>query len=98
MISDIAIALLGFAAIRLSQAKSKTAKKYAPVVGLLSQPFWFYVTWQLGMPGMFILTIGYTYAWCVGINNEWMQQPGSLKHNIQSEYHKVRSWWRFWTR
>ncbi len=98
MISDFAIAVLGFSAIMLSQSKSKTAKKYAPVVGLISQPFWFYVTWQLAMPGMFILTICYTYAWCVGFHNEWMPQPGMLNHNLKSEYRKVRSWWRFWTR
>jgi len=40
-LDQIAIALLGSLAAWLSQARGKSWRKWAPMFGMLGQPFWF---------------------------------------------------------
>ena len=46
IVSNIFIVIFGVSAIWLSQSTTLTARKYASLCGLMSQPFWFYVTIQ----------------------------------------------------
>lgn len=41
--------------------------KWGFVVGLLSQPFWFYTTWQNQQWGAFLTAIVFTVSWMNGI-------------------------------
>lgn len=71
---QIAIALTGLAAIYLTQqTKHPTLTKYACILGLIGQPFWFYETFQAQQWGIFVLCFGYTYAWCLGFYNNWIK-------------------------
>ena len=58
-------------AILFTQLKNQKLNKYAPILGLLSQPFWFYTTWMHEQWGIFALSFFYTYAWMIGIKNKW---------------------------
>jgi hypothetical protein len=68
---QIIIALTGIFAILLMQDKRESVRKWAPVVGLLGQPFWLWATWHASMDGMFFVSVLYTLVWLKGLLNHW---------------------------
>lgn len=48
--------------------------KYGYVLGLLSQPFWFYSTITKEQYGMLCLTVFYTYSWGRGFYNHFIKK------------------------
>ena len=72
MIEQIAIAVTGLVAIWLTQQRREGWKRYACLFGIVGQPFWFYSSYQAEQWGIFVLAVFYTYAWLVGIKNNWM--------------------------
>lgn len=87
---QIIIGITGALAILFSQQK-----KYpnliilGPVIGIISQPFWFYVTYQAQQWGMFFLCFIYMYAWVVGLVNnleDIKKIKISLKHILNPKY------------
>ena len=69
-IVQIAIVLFGGSAIWLVGRKEKWSK-WGYIMGLCSQPFWFYTTLKNKQIGAFILSIWYTYCWIQGVHNYW---------------------------
>lgn len=63
---QVAIAVLGFSAIWLSQSDSQRSRNVAPFFGLAGQPFWMYTTFVAEQWGIFLLTFFYTVAWARG--------------------------------
>lgn len=70
---QIAIALTGATAIWLTQQHRESWKKYASILGLIGQPFWFYATYKAEQWGIFGLTFFYTYSWAIGFKNNWIK-------------------------
>ena len=70
---QLGIAILGVTAIYLSQDSQANYRKWAPIFGLLSQPFWFYSSYQAGQWGVFGLSVIYTWCWIRGIINFWWE-------------------------
>ncbi len=77
MITQIAIALFGLTAIWFSQSGKPKQRKWAPILGLCSQPFWFYATYSAEQWGIFALAMFYTLAWCRGIKTHWFPERGA---------------------
>lgn len=73
---QIAIALFGVSAIWLSQDSSPERRKWAPVLGLIGQPFWFYAAWKAQQFGIFVLCILYTISWARGVRTQWRARHG----------------------
>ena len=73
MIVQTLLALTGLSAIYLTQQSNENIKKYAPVLGLLGQPLWYYTTLSNDQYGIFVLTLGYTYLWGLGFYNTWIK-------------------------
>ena len=73
MIEQIMIALTGLIAVGLSQQGNLELKRYACFFGLAGQPFWFYATLQAEQFGIFVLSLFYTYAWGMGLYNNWIK-------------------------
>lgn len=71
--AQIVIAFTGMVAIYLTQQSRESLKKYAPVLGLIGQPFWYYTTLSNEQYGIFFLTLGYTYLWGMGFYNNWIK-------------------------
>jgi hypothetical protein len=71
---QIAIAFTGVIAIFLTQQKNDNIKKYGCLFGLAGQPFWFYSAYASEQWGIFILCLFYTYAWCLGVKNNWFSK------------------------
>jgi hypothetical protein len=71
---QIGIALFGVAAVWLSQDKRESWRRFASIMGLIGQPFWFYATWKAGQWGMFGLCFLYNYAWGRGFYANWIKR------------------------
>jgi len=68
---QIMIVITGISAIWLTQHDLPNVRRWAPVLGLLSQPFWFAVTLGAGQYGMFLISLVYTYVWFAGFAAQW---------------------------
>jgi len=66
-------AILIFSAIAIWLVTRKEHwSRWGYIFGLMSQPFWLYVTWAEGQWGMFALSLWYTYSWLQGVWNYWL--------------------------
>jgi hypothetical protein len=75
-ISQIAIFILGTAAIVLVAKKNK----WGFVAGFLAQPFWYITSWENKQWGIFFVSFIYTISWSYGIY-EWFYKDKNLKSN-----------------
>ncbi len=73
MIEQVVIAVFGVASIWLSQAASIEQRKWAPVVGLVAQPFWLVATLAAEQWGIAALTVVYAFGWARGIHTYWIK-------------------------
>lgn len=71
------LGLLGVTAILMSQNADEKCRKWAPVFGLLSQPFFFYTAWIHGQWGLFGLSVFYTMAWAKGFHTYWLRRAAA---------------------
>jgi hypothetical protein len=67
LITQMGLAVFGVLGIAASYSSDPTIKTWSPVVGLMSQPFWFYMTFTKRMWGALFVTFLYTGSWCFGI-------------------------------
>lgn len=72
---QLAIALTGAAAIWLVNDRRAVWRRWASVIGLAGQPFWFHAAIAAEQWGVLALTCIYTAAWVRGWWNEW-RRPG----------------------
>lgn len=68
LISQIAITLFGCSAIWFVGRKEQW-RKWGYLLGLLSQPFWFYTVITHKQWGLFTLCCWYAYSWGQGVWN-----------------------------
>jgi hypothetical protein len=68
---QIGIGILSGSAILLSQSMKDNVRRYAPILGLASQPFWVYTSFVNNQPVLFLLSFYYVYAWGTGVKNYW---------------------------
>lgn len=73
VVEQVAIALFGVAAVFFSQDQRAERRRWAPVLGLLAQPFWFYAMWKSGQWGVFALCFLYAASWARGLYNFWIR-------------------------
>jgi len=73
MIGQLAIAFFGVAAVWVSQSKDYHQRRWAPVFGLLGQPFWFFETIGSEQWGMVAISVCYTWAWSRGFYLHWIR-------------------------
>jgi len=53
-------------------------RRWGPVFGLCSQPFWLYTASINGQPGVLIMAGVYTVVWMRGVVNFWFRAPAEL--------------------
>ena len=68
------ILISGGAAIALANESHIKWRRWAPIVGIVGQPFWLYVTFKSGQWGMFALSAWYTWSWIKGLRNHWCEE------------------------
>ncbi len=64
-----ALVLFGVGAVYLSQSANPASRKWACIVGMAGQPFWFIAAYP--QPGMLIVVTLYTLVWGKGIWTHW---------------------------
>lgn len=69
---QIGIMLFGCSAIWVVGRKEKW-RRWGYILGLCSQPFWFYSAYQAEQWGILCLCLWYTYSWGQGIWNFWIK-------------------------
>ena len=74
-ISQAFIAVLGVSAVALTQDKNPRIRRWASVLGLVSQPFWFYSAWAAHQWGLLALCGLYTTVWSRGFYAAWICPP-----------------------
>lgn len=67
MIAQLGIATFGLLAVWLSQDTRIQRRRWAPVFGLVGQPFWFYAAWTTEQWGIFALCFLYSASWARGL-------------------------------
>lgn len=75
---QLVILLTGVPAIYITQCAQRYAK-WAPILGLIGQPFWIYSSLHTHSYGMVGINCLYTLAWARGIFTYWIQ-PWRLAH------------------
>lgn len=65
------IAIFGLTAIWLATGNCPTGRKWAPIIGLCGQPFWFWFAHESGGWGVMILTSAYTAVYVRGVWVQW---------------------------
>jgi hypothetical protein len=72
MLVQLTIALFGLTAVYLGMVSTSVrANRWAPVVGLMGQPFWLYATGSAAQWGMFGLCLAYTVVYAIGVWRWW---------------------------
>ena len=89
MILQLLIALLGSAAIFLTQQKYECLKRYACIFGLASQPLFIWSTYDHDQWGMFALALFYTWAWGLGFYYNWIKPPARPLGDEDVETHQI---------
>ena len=72
MIDQLGIFVLGPGAIWLANDPRPRVARWGCVVGMISQPFWFYATIKGHQWGILGASLFYTYAWARGIYYQWI--------------------------
>jgi hypothetical protein len=70
---QIGIVIFGVLAVFLSQDRRESYRKWAPIFGMLGQPFWFYAAITADQPGVVFVCVLYTLSWMRGILNYWIR-------------------------
>lgn len=60
----------------LTNDRRQVVRKWAPVFGLVSQPFWIASSLQSGAWGVLLISGWYTLCWARGIRNSWFSNGG----------------------
>lgn len=71
-LGQLVIPITGASAIALSQSSKDKTRRWACILGLIGQPFWFYSTWTSGNYGIFLACFLYLLAWLKGFHQHWV--------------------------
>lgn len=69
--TQLFIAIFGLTSIYMAMGQNAKLRKWAPVLGLIGQPFWFMATVPTQQWGMVALCVAYTLVYINGIRVQW---------------------------
>lgn len=81
MIAQLGIAIFGVLAVWLVQDDRIERRRWAPVFGLLGQPFWIWMAASSQQWGVLLLCALYTVSWARGLR---MWRPGATQQGEAS--------------
>lgn len=67
---QLALAFFGLTALFMATGRSSWARRWAPCVGLVGQPFWLWFSLSVNAWGLFALSLAYT---AVYLRAAWVQ-------------------------
>lgn len=72
-VAQFGVLFFSATSILLVNFKNRNISKWGCILGMCSEPFWFYATIKNFQWGMFLLTCFYTYSWGQGIYVFWIK-------------------------
>lgn len=94
-LDQLAIAILSPLAVWLTQQPgNEKRQRWACVVGLVSQPFWFYSVWQSGDWGIGVGCVLYSAIWLQGAWKYWVAPRQAWPLRLVTKPAGVRIEWR----
>jgi len=72
IICQVGVVTFGCAAIWFVSRKERWSR-WGYILGLFSQPVWFYTFGKHKQWGMLLLSVWYLYSWSQGVWNYWIQ-------------------------
>lgn len=69
--NQLAIAVFGLTSMWMALGNSAPLRKWAPILGLVGQPFWFMATVPTQQWGMVALCVAYTLVYANGVRVQW---------------------------
>ena len=72
---QLALAFFGLTSLWMAMGRNSTAKRWAPLVGLAGQPFWFAFAFSVDGWGLVVLCTAYTAVYARGA---WVSFGGAL--------------------
>lgn len=90
MLEQFMIAINGLIAIALTQLPvPKSWIKFAPVFGLIGQPFWLISTYQNQQFGIFTVCCCYLGLWSIGIYRSWLANDKEGWKEFKANFQKT---------
>lgn len=77
LIPQLGIMVFGCAACFLVGSTKHNTRRWAYLLGLCSQPFWYWSAYMAGQWGILILSTWYTFSWARGAYNHWIKNEES---------------------
>lgn len=71
MLNQLALAAFGLTAMWLAMGHNPKARRWAPVVGLMGQPWWLWFAWSAQAWGLMALSLAYSAVYVRGIIVQW---------------------------
>jgi hypothetical protein len=68
---QVGLAFFGLTSLAMVQGHNATARRWAPVVGIVGQPFWAVFAYSTGAKGLGLLVVAYTINYGYGIWVQW---------------------------
>ena len=72
-VAQVGVLLYGLPALYLVGFKEHNTRRWAYILGILGQPFWFITTIGYNQWGLLILVFFYTGAWGNGVYQHWLK-------------------------
>ena len=72
ILDQIAIPTLGVSAIVLAMNNNPRHRRWASVLGISGQVFWFDAAVQAHQWGIVVASVFYTASWCYGLWQQWV--------------------------
>lgn len=82
---QIFLAVFGLAAMYFAMGDNPLLRKWAPVVGLAGQPFWFIATIPTKQWGMVLLCTAYSLIYIKGIWSHWVNNKRIQSKHLRTE-------------
>jgi hypothetical protein len=73
---QIGIVLFGMTAVWLVNDHRPEVARWGPVLGLISQPFWYWTSLAHHQWGIAVCSLVYTWSWYRGVRNKWRKTDG----------------------
>ena len=68
---QLALAFFGLTAMWLATGRHESGRRWAPVVGLMGQPFWLWFAYGAQAWGLLVLSLAYTAVYVRGAWVQW---------------------------
>lgn len=72
---QFALAFFGLLALSMGLGNNARARRWAPVVGLMGQPFWIAFAWDSQAWGLGAMALAYTLVYARGAWVQWRDYP-----------------------